>query len=323
MFADWLETRGDPRGQCIQLEARLAAIAADDPDRPALAAQLQRLVDDHTGLDLIRGVPRCPRGSSCRRGFVVAMTGRFPAATLRGSELAAAAPLLIRAVLSIDGQADRVELSRPRDTAALERLRELTISGRHPGVTRGGRGPIAQPAALAAVPWRALRCLELARLRLPIDGLRAWLASPHLKALEHLALRLRLTSAELVAVLRDLVLPALRTLDVTRNRLDAGFVAVLARAPIAATLTDLTVSAYAAYAPRLPSPSCARRCRASRSPRSRYGALSSVRITSSVSSSTWRARWTMRPSRSITISAGSAVAPTWSANASSGSSAMS
>jgi uncharacterized protein (TIGR02996 family) len=39
IFADWLEERGDPRGELIRLQVHLAELPADDPGRQALVAR--------------------------------------------------------------------------------------------------------------------------------------------------------------------------------------------------------------------------------------------------------------------------------------------
>lgn len=48
VYADWLDERGDPRGEFLRVECRLHAAAADDPDALALRerlAELARAVD--------------------------------------------------------------------------------------------------------------------------------------------------------------------------------------------------------------------------------------------------------------------------------------
>jgi uncharacterized protein (TIGR02996 family) len=42
-YADWLEARGDPRGEYLRLECELANLPNDSPDRPAAAGRLRRL----------------------------------------------------------------------------------------------------------------------------------------------------------------------------------------------------------------------------------------------------------------------------------------
>jgi uncharacterized protein (TIGR02996 family) len=240
VFADYLETLGDHRGELIQLEARLAAMPADDPQRVDVARRIVQLTHARPWLAPLLALGLGAR-FEFRRGFAVAMTGRFPAATLRDRELVAAAPLLHTAALSVHGQAERVEVARPHGTAVLERLDALALTGRHAGNTRNAQGPIIDPDALARVAFRRLRRLELTRLRITVDGLRGLLASPHLGQVEHLALRLRLDRADLARVVGDLALPALRSLDLTRNEVDDAVLDRLAASPAGARLDRLAV----------------------------------------------------------------------------------
>src|SRR5271165_3238904 len=43
VYADWLEEQGDPRAEFIRADLRLAAMSADDLDRPWLQDQLQEM----------------------------------------------------------------------------------------------------------------------------------------------------------------------------------------------------------------------------------------------------------------------------------------
>ena len=43
MYADWLEEHGDLRHEVVRLQVRLAELAPDDPDRPAVAARVAEL----------------------------------------------------------------------------------------------------------------------------------------------------------------------------------------------------------------------------------------------------------------------------------------
>jgi len=240
VFADHLETLGDRRGELIQLEARLAAMPADDPHRGDVAREIVRLAHVRPWLALLHALGLGAR-FEVRRGFAVGMTGRFPAATLRDRELVAAAPLLRTAALTVHGQAERTEVARPHGTAVLERLHALSLRGRHAGNTRDARGPIVDPTALAQVAWRGLRRLELARLRIDAGALRDWLASPQLDRVEHLGLRLRLSARELATLIGGLALPALRSLDLTDNAVDAAVLDRLAATPVAARLERVLV----------------------------------------------------------------------------------
>src|SRR5262249_60458262 len=68
-YADWLEERGDPRGEFIRVQCELARISADDPRRPALGARERGVLAEH-GAAWARprpagaGAPGVRRGSS-------------------------------------------------------------------------------------------------------------------------------------------------------------------------------------------------------------------------------------------------------------------
>jgi uncharacterized protein (TIGR02996 family) len=47
VYADWLEERGDPRGELIRLQCRLARMTQADPDWPACRGRAAELLDRH------------------------------------------------------------------------------------------------------------------------------------------------------------------------------------------------------------------------------------------------------------------------------------
>lgn len=72
-YADWLEERGDPRGEFIHVQCLLAAMPADDPGRPPLQQRERELLDRHQAEWLAAlGPPAC-RGVF-RRGFLDEVT---------------------------------------------------------------------------------------------------------------------------------------------------------------------------------------------------------------------------------------------------------
>src|SRR5262249_39432087 len=50
VFADWLEERGDPRGEYLRLDCQLAALSADDSRREQLLRRKKRLQRSHPAL---------------------------------------------------------------------------------------------------------------------------------------------------------------------------------------------------------------------------------------------------------------------------------
>ena len=72
IFADWLEERGDPRGEFIRVQCALERLGPADPARPALEDEERALLDEHeeewtTPLrrrrDCVAFPPRFRRGS--------------------------------------------------------------------------------------------------------------------------------------------------------------------------------------------------------------------------------------------------------------------
>src|SRR5438477_5170948 len=73
VYADWLEERGDPRGEFIRVQCELARLPADDPRRPELEGREKALLDAHRDAWLapLRGLGA---DVEFRRGFVERLT---------------------------------------------------------------------------------------------------------------------------------------------------------------------------------------------------------------------------------------------------------
>jgi uncharacterized protein (TIGR02996 family) len=69
VFADWLDERGDPRGEFIRLQCALARLPTGDPAREQLARREKYLTDQHAGEWT---GPFAGKAARCRvrRGFV-------------------------------------------------------------------------------------------------------------------------------------------------------------------------------------------------------------------------------------------------------------
>jgi uncharacterized protein (TIGR02996 family) len=78
VYADWLEERGDPRGEFVRVQCLLATLAADDGRRPPLEALERRLLERHQDEWLGPLRPLLSRWEF-RRGFLDAIS--VPAAT--------------------------------------------------------------------------------------------------------------------------------------------------------------------------------------------------------------------------------------------------
>jgi uncharacterized protein (TIGR02996 family) len=242
VYADYLESHGEPRGEFIHAQCRIARMAPDED--AALIARADELFREHapswladlTALEL-------PARYTLRRGFVDAMHGRFVAATARAEELVAASPLLTTFELTIDGQAERGALASPPGVAALAHARVLSIKGRHRGRTRDGRGPRARFHGLAALPFTQLQSLRLGALQTSGNDLARFLAAPALVGLAHLSLRLGMPVDEVCAVAASLELRALRTLDLAFNTIETRGLAAVVRSVAARHASSIVLDA--------------------------------------------------------------------------------
>jgi uncharacterized protein (TIGR02996 family) len=243
VYADYLQTRGDPRGEFIQLQCQAARLDTEEPAQAELAGRAEELSREHGKRWLAELIElRLPNARfSFHRGFVEGMRGRFPAATLRPAELVARAPLLSALELSVEGQTDRIALAKAEHPDALARARALWVRGRHRTGTRDFRGPIADLAGLAAVPFTHLRELQLSWLRTRSSQLAALLATPALRSLEHLTLHLGMPGAELCEVVASLRLPNVLSLDLAFNAIGEDGIDALLQSSVLATVTELVL----------------------------------------------------------------------------------
>jgi uncharacterized protein (TIGR02996 family) len=100
VYADWLLDQGDPRGEFIHLQCRLARMEEDDPLRPQLETREQELLDHHQDawLGSLRPLLNC---WSFRRGFLDAAT--VPAATYLGHPTLPLPHTVRRVEVDLDG----------------------------------------------------------------------------------------------------------------------------------------------------------------------------------------------------------------------------
>jgi uncharacterized protein (TIGR02996 family) len=191
VYADLLESRGDPGGELIQLHCRLRV---SQDGRALIMARIDELVRQR-----VAALKTFARSAvfDFDRGFVTAMRGHFLNATLDAASVLALAPLIAVLNLTIHGQADRMQLARPASTVLLARAVDLTIRGLKIGNTKAARGPIGDLHALAAIPFTRLRRLQIVRLRLKPADVIAVLRSPHLATVESITITSRLSAAEL------------------------------------------------------------------------------------------------------------------------------
>jgi uncharacterized protein (TIGR02996 family) len=92
IYADWLEERGDPRGEFIRVQYALAGMDADDPRRPPLEARERALLKEH-GAVWAGPLPQLVKEYSFCRGFVGEVTLGAESFLERGAELFRLSPV--------------------------------------------------------------------------------------------------------------------------------------------------------------------------------------------------------------------------------------
>ncbi len=175
VYADWLDDRGDPRGEFIRVQVALAHLPDDSPRRPPLAAAERELLDafrDEWAAPF-RGLAS---GLEFRRGFVDEVKVAARPFLANAADLFAAGPVRHVHLLDVGGHLPAIVR-----TPLLARLSALTVYAQHAGE------PLAR--LVAGCPHLAgLRALHVGRNRLGDEGVMALAASPHLANLEDLDL---------------------------------------------------------------------------------------------------------------------------------------
>jgi uncharacterized protein (TIGR02996 family) len=177
IYADWLEERGDPRGEFIRLQCDLARMGQGDPRCPALQYQEQQLLGAHRA----EWLGPLPQGTILyepifRRGFLEAVSLEPRTFLELGEQLFRLHPLRR---LSFPGPDEERRFAALAASPLLARLTALCIHG------------ITDRAAevLAASPHLTrLTALDLPRGRLGPIGTRALASSPSLQQLNSLSL---------------------------------------------------------------------------------------------------------------------------------------
>jgi carbon storage regulator CsrA len=187
IFADWLEERGDTRGDFIHIQCQLARLRPGDDGREDLEERERVLWAEHA--DAWRAyLPPVLRWAAFERGFVETAHLSVEEFLDNAEAIFAAAPVRRLRVARPAGQVAALAAS-----PYLGRLAGLDLSELRPGdgeaallaasphaatlrslVLRGGTIGDAGAAALAASPWLAgLATLDLAGNRVGEEGKRA------------------------------------------------------------------------------------------------------------------------------------------------------
>jgi carbon storage regulator CsrA len=166
IFADWLEERGDPWGEFIRVQCRLAGLPAKDERRRDLQARERALWAEH-GEKWRSYLPPVLRSSAFERGFVESVHLHVADFLVHAEEIFAAAPVRRLRVRWQNSVAALVA------SGFLARLTELDLGG--VAITDN------DVTLLAASPHVAsLRCLVLRNNAVGDAGAAALARSPHL-----------------------------------------------------------------------------------------------------------------------------------------------
>lgn len=148
IYADWLEERGDPRGEFIRAQIELANMTTDSPRRRERAYQAHQLLEKHSK-EWASVLSSHVEEWHFRRGFI--------------DKIAISAKNLVE-------QGERIFRLAP-----IERIR-----------VSGGDGNSAFLSSLP--PWAAIRSLDLLANNLRAEALQAILSNPGLRHLKRLVL---------------------------------------------------------------------------------------------------------------------------------------
>jgi uncharacterized protein (TIGR02996 family) len=208
VYADWLEERGDPRGEFIRLDLELARRGADDPAPRDLTDRRRQLLAAHAAdwlakLPAFSGVQYIEAaGAGFDRGFPTAVETTWGALREVGDALFAAVPVTRVRIRTPQGRG--VDEAGVFDRPWFRRVRGLSVIDH----SRAVNGVAARLAASPnAASLRDLRFDCWSGLDHTL-GVRALADSPHLAGLERLALSghdIGTEEAELIAGSRWLV----------------------------------------------------------------------------------------------------------------------
>jgi len=224
IYADWLEERGDPRGEFIRLQCALNRLPARDPAAPRLRERLQELLSRYE-TEWVGPLPALVRAWSFHRGFITEVTLTARQFLDHAGELFERLPL--HGVRFCEARRWGARLAA---SPYLGRLDALDLRVNY-NLWRG-------------YPVGFLGSVTLAEMNDVIElfDLQALLASPHLTNLRSLNLdNLRLGSAAARAVAAAPNLAGLRRLDLDANQIGDEGVTVLARCPYLRRLKVLSL----------------------------------------------------------------------------------
>jgi uncharacterized protein (TIGR02996 family) len=248
IYADWLEERGDPRGEFIRVQLALAR-QDDDGGHPREVAEVRSrwerrerdLLEAHreTWTAPLQGLAT---GAKFRRGFIEEVNVTARQLVERAHELFAIGPIRHLRLLDVGSH-----LTAALQCPYLGRLNALTIHAQHAGE------PLARAVAQCSYLSR-LKLLCLSRNRLDADAVAHLAASPVLANLEELDLsENELGEAGARTLAASPQLGQLRRLEVRANQIGPMGAESLAASTRLGNLTHLGLAENEVGSPRIKS----------------------------------------------------------------------
>jgi uncharacterized protein (TIGR02996 family) len=181
VYADWLDERGDPRGEFIRVQCRLERLSADDPEAEALRRREAELRERHRAeWEALRRSLKLSDWAF-RRGLVEEVTlavHDFVAQARRLFELLAVRQVRLEGLTRVPQSLLEALAVEP----LLGRVRRLDLSNNR--APSGQVDPVLSSSHLAALTW-----LDLRGNPLDLDTLRLLAAARHLPRLTTVLLR--------------------------------------------------------------------------------------------------------------------------------------
>ena len=170
IFADWLDERGDPRGEFIRIQCALARLPSADPNRPVLLGRDAELIDRHRAewSEPLKGIAGW---AEFRRGFVETVNIETRKFLSRGARLFDLAPVRHVRFLDVGGNLPRLTAS-----PLLARLSAITLYAQH-------LGDELAPALVSSPHLAGLRHLNIGRNHIGDRGVQRLARSPRFEQL--------------------------------------------------------------------------------------------------------------------------------------------
>jgi uncharacterized protein (TIGR02996 family) len=229
VYADWLEERGDPRGEFIRVQCELARLPKSNRRRAKLEAREEELLKKRRA-EWTRPLRAIVGDLGFERGLVTWATAKARKFLDHADALFCLAP--IQHLRLNDSKAHIKELAV---CSALKHLRTLSLESNAIGGTRAA-------ILLASRHLANVTALILNHNHIGVAGARALAVSPHLGRLTRLAAvgnNLNDTAIKLIAEAPGLT--GLRQLYLANNTFTAAGLECLVNSPVAVGLRTLTL----------------------------------------------------------------------------------